>query len=1197
MFSTFATFELRSWLRSPMPWIFLVLFGLLCFGGTVSDQLTIGGSFGNVHKNAPFVAQNWYAVFSLMGLLLITAFLNTAAIRDYERQMSQIVFSKPIGKAGYYFGHFFGAFLICIIPMLGVSLGMWTGVAANSAFDWLNANRFGPFEIQGHLQGLLVLTIPNLLFAGGILYAVAVNTRSTLYSFITSAALLVGYIVAGTLLKDIKNETIAALLDPFGFGAFSIATKYWTVDDKNTQTMGFEGLLLINRLIWMGVGILALFIGYMRFDFSEKKSGGKKQKSLEKDADDTFRKPLGAIPAVAPESGAMSTLRQFFSQFKTEMLGMVRSTAFILLALLALLNCVPNLLFANEGYGTHELPVTYTMINLIRGSFYLFTIIIMVYFSGAIIWKERTHGMNDITDALPTKNWTLYLGKYASVLGLMFILQLVVMLAAICAQAAMGYTRFEVGTYVRELLLMDMLGFAFTLALSFLVHALSPNMYLGFFIVVILLIANIFGWSAIKMESNMLKFAGTPSYILSDFYGYQPYLSTLFWFHGYWALFCALLAVAAILFWPRGRMSSWRERFSNAKLEWRNYRWVGFGALGLWMLFGGWTYYNTQVLNKYYNSGQTEKFQYEYESLYKQYQGRIQPRVYEVKYDIDLHPENRSVIVNGIFQTRNIYRHNIDTLWVNLPEYGRFTLENPRLKPLLDDSIHHFRMYRFEPSLAPGDSLTLTFTTSFKPKGFENEVTWSRVVQNGTFIENTQVIPIFGYQEQNELSDKNRRKQYNLPEKTRRPLLNRQDTLHRMEAYIGLNSDWVNVETIIRTAPDQVALGPGSLLREWTENGRRCFQYKLDHASFNFYSFLSARYEVARRTWNGVSLEVYYHKDHNVNVERMLTAMQKSLEYYTKNFGPYYHKQCRIVEFPRFSNFAQSFPGTMPYSEGVGFIQDFKDPDKDIDMMFYVAAHEIGHQYWGHQECAALMQGGEMLVETFAQWSALMVMEHAYGRDQMRKFQRYEMDRYLRGRGRESERELSLARCEGQGYIHYNKGSVQMYHLKELIGEDRVNAAVRTFLEKFRYAQPPYPVSLDALDEFYAQTPDSLDYVVKDLFEDITLFENRCREASAKDLGNGQWEVKIKVEAAKFKSDELGKQTEVPLNDYIEIGAFAAPESGKTYGKTLYRQRVKITQAEQWFTFTVPEKPEKAGVDPFSLIVDRNPEDNMKDVE
>lgn len=1197
MFSTFAKFELRSWLRSPMPWIFMLLFGLLCFAGTISDQVTIGGSFGNVHKNAPFVAQSWYGMFSLLGLLLVTAFLNTAAIRDFERQTSQIVFSKPIRKSGYYFGHFVGAFLICIIPMLGVSLGMWTGAGLNGTFSWLNENRFGPFELQGHLMGLLVMTIPNLLFAGGILYAVAMNTRSTLYSFVAAAAMLVGYIVAGNLLQDIKNENLAVLLDPFGFRAFSVATKYWTVDDKNTLALGFEGKLLLNRLIWMGVGIAGLIIGYLRFDFSEKKAGAKRTKPAAQAEEAYGLKNLGAVPAVAPEQGAVVVLRQFWSQFKAEWLGIVRSTAFILLALLGLLNCVPNLFYANESYGTHELPVTYTMINMIRGSFYLFTIIIMVYFSGAVIWKERTSQMNDITDALPTKNWTMMLGKFGAVLGLMFVLQLVVMLAAIAAQAMLGYHRYEIGTYVRELLIMDLLGFAFTLALSFLVHALSPNMYLGFFIVIILLIANSFGWGALKVESNMVQFSGTPSYILSDFYGYRPYLSGLVWFHGYWALFCALLGVAAILFWPRGRASSIAERLHNARLEWRDYRVFGLCAAGLWLATGAWTYYNTQVLNTYTNSGQTERRQYEYEKNYKQFEGRLQPRVYDVKYDIDLYPEKRSLHVTGIFKARNINTKAIDTLFVNVPQNGRFTLEHTRLKLLQNDSTHRFRLYRFEPALAPGDSITLSFTTNFDPKGFENEVSWGRIVQNGTFFDNTDIIPIFGYSAQGEISDKNTRKKFNLPEKTRSPKLNRQDTLHRMDAYIGLNSDWVNVETVIRTAPDQIALGPGSLVREWTENGRKCYQYKLDHASFNFYSFLSAQYEVARRNWNGVQLEVYYHKDHHFNVERMLHAMERSLDYFTKNFGPYYHKQCRIVEFPRFAEFAQSFPGTMPYSEGIGFIQDFKDPDKDIDMMFYVSAHEIGHQYWGHQECGAQMQGSEMLVETFAQWSALMVMEHEYGRDQMRKFLRYEMDRYLRGRGREAEREMPLTTCEGQGYIHYNKGSVQMYHLKELIGEEQVNAALRAFLAKFRYAPPPYPVSLDALDEFYAHTPDSLDYVVKDLFEDITLFENRCREASLKDLGNGRWEVKIKVEAAKFKSDELGRQTEVPLNDYLEIGAFAAPESGKTYGKTLYRQRVKVTQPEQWFTFVISEKPEKAGVDPFSLVVDRNPEDNMKELK
>jgi ABC-2 type transport system permease protein len=1200
MFATFFAFEIKSWVRSPMPWIFLFVFALMTFGATVSDNVSIGGSYGNVWKNAPFVAQNWYNVFSVMSLLLSVAFLNGSAVRDFENNTAQIIFSSPISKAGYYFGHFTGALVAALIPLLGVSLGMWLGAAIGPAMGWIEAERLGAFEVQSHIHAYLTFVIPNLIFSGGILYTVSVLTRNTMYAFIAAVVLLVGYIVARNLMQDIKNEAIAGLLDPFGLQPFQIVTKYWTVDDKNHQFATlFSPGILANRLLWMGIGLAVLVAGYFRFDFSEKvKKQSRKKMALVDQSDSIALHSLGTLPKVTPTVGVSTTFSQLWSQLRTDFFGIIKSTPFILLTFIGLLNSCASMAFATQNYGTHELPVTYSMVDIIRGSFYLFVVAIMAYFSGMLVWKERNAKVNEIYDALPTKTWTAWVAKFGSIVGIIAILNTVAIISAVVAQTLYGYDRYEIGVYFRELLVLDLLGFAFTAALFMLIHVLSPNMYLGFFICIVALALNSFVWGAVHISSNMVQFGSTPEYTYSDFFGYAPYVTGLAWFNGYWALFSVLLAVAAICFWPRGKESGWRKRLSLAAQEWKSYRWAGGIAFVVWLATAGFVYYNTKILNTYQSDKTAESRQVRYEKDYKKLEHAPQPRIYSVKYDIHIFPESRSCEADGQYWVRNKHERPLDSLLVQTPAGDlQFSLQNERLSLLLNDSMVDFRIYRIEPALAPGDSMLLKFRTVYRPKGFENELQVSQIVQNGTFFNNTEISPSFGYQPGGELLDKNKRKEHGLPEKSRMPALNPADSAARMNSYLGSDADWVTVETTISTSANQIAIAPGTLLKEWTDGNRRHFHYKLDHKAWNFYSFMSAEYEVAREEKNGIQYEVYYHKDHAVNVPRMLKSMQKSLEYYTTHFGPYYHKQCRIIEFPRIASFAQAFPGTMPYSESIGFIENYRADEDDIDMVYYVVAHEMGHQYWAHQAAGANMQGAEMTTETFAQYSALMVMEQEYGRDIMRKFLEYELDRYLGDRGRERLKELPLGKCENQGYIHYRKGSHVMYYLKEMIGEESVNKALRVYLERYRYADAPFPTSVDVVSEFSTQTPDSLKYIIQDLFWDITLFDNKTTAATMKDLGNGQWEVTMQVESHKLKADELGKETEVHVNDWIDIGAFAAPEGDKKYGKTLYRQRVNIRQKDNTYTFVVAEKPDKAGIDPFSLMIDREPKDNVKEVK
>lgn len=1196
MFKTFFTFELKSLLRAPLPWIFCFVIALLVFFATISDNIQIGGSYGNIWKNAPFVVQNFYAVMSIFSLLLVTAFMNISALRDFENNTSQIIFASPVQKSGYFFGHFAGAVLVAMIPLLGVSLGVFAGTFANSIFHWMEPERFGAFTLKGHFEAILIFVLPNILFAGSIVFAISALTRKTTYAYVATLALLVAYIASGTLLRDLKNENIAMLLDPFGIRTFSILTKYWTVEERNTQALGLTGMMLWNRLIWIAVGLSVLVAAYFKFTFSEKAEKVKKSKVV-KEEDKTFVfSQLSDYPRIAPSKGIATQWSQFWTQFKTDFKGIVRSTPFFLLLLIGLSNMIPGMLSADESYGGKTLPVTYHIIDSIRGSFYLFLISMLSYFTGILVWKERNAKVNEIYDTLPTRNWTIWLGKFASMAAIVFLLLCLTISIGVATQMAKGYSGIEMGVYCSELLIEDYLSFLGMIALALFIQTLSPNMFLGFFLVVVFNIANAFAWSALHIDTNMVRFGAVPRHIYSDFYGYAPYLQGKIWFNLYWALFAGLLAVVSTVYWVRGKDTDWKNRFRLGKIEWKNYRFAGLGLLVLWLGTASFVYYNTKVLNTFKTAKEVEVSQVEYEKSFKQYKNLPLPRVFDVKLNIDIFPESRSVSIKGDYWVKNKNTKAIDTIFLNHPEHAKLVLSNERISSIYQSENGRVTFYKISPALAPGDSMKLQFAADFQPKGFENEVKFKEVAQNGTFFNNAEFAPMFGYQADNEITDKNDRKSYGLPEKSRMPALNRDDLANRQDAYIAMNADLVNLETTISTSSDQMAIAPGSLLKSWQANNRNYYTYKLDHPSANFSAFISAKYEVAKREWNGISLEVYYHKSHAYNVDRMLNSIQKSLEYYTKNFAPYTHKQCRIIEFPRIADFAQSFPGTMPYSEGIGFISDYSDPEA-IDKVFYVVAHEMAHQWWAHQECGAAMQGGEMTVETFAQYSALMVMEKEYGRDAMRKFMEYEMDNYLRGRGRESLKELPISKCERQGYVHYDKGSVVMYNLKEMIGEDKVNLALRTFLEKFRYKGAPYPTSIDAIDEFEKQTPDSLKYIIKDMFYDITLFDNKTKEATCKKLDNGKYEVTIQLETTKFKGDELGKETEVAVNDYIEIGAFAKPEKGKKYGKTLYRKLVHINDKNNTLTFVVDELPEKAGIDPFSLLIDRMPKDNLKEIK
>jgi len=777
------------------------------------------------------------------------------------------------------------------------------------------------------------------------------------------------------------------------------------------------------------------------------------------------------------------------------------------------------------------------------------------------------------------------------------LLQAVLMLCGIGLQASKGYFRFQPWLYVQALFGIDLVNYWILCAFALAVHSVVNHKYVGHFVMIVYYVLLLFA-SQLGLEHNLYKFGNVPDAVYSDINGWGHFMPRVRAFQAYWGAASLGLLVGAYLLWTRGTVSSWRERalLARARLNAPTLMLAALACVAFAGL-GGWIFYNTNVLNVYESSADGQRRQVDYETTYKRFAAEPQPKITAVDVNVDLYPREQRVRMHGSYALVNRGEAPVTVLQLNFAAGQALAIQRLELgvpNQLIENNVRlGVRRYQLAEPLAPFAATTLAFDLELPTHGFTNEGSNTAVVYNGSFVNGRLLLPSFGYDAHAELERDQDRRKYGLAPKER--LLDRDDPKGLMINGLDKDADYVAFETTLSTDADQIAIAPGYLQREWTEAGRRHFHYKMDAPIANFFSFQSGRYEVRKDVWHrddgtsaaDVPIEIYYQKGHEFNLDSMLAATKAALSYNSQHFGPYQYRQFRIIEFPRYASFAQSFPNTIPYSEAIGFIARV-DPDdpKDIDYPYYVTAHEAAHQWWGHQVMSGDVQGGSMLVESLAQYSALMVMRDKVGPARMRKFLAYELNRYLLGRATEQKKELPLSRVEDQPYIHYAKGSLVMYLLADYLGEARLNQAIRNFRDRHAFKGPPYPSTSEFVADVRAVTPPEMQYLIDDLFERIVIYDNRATRASAKPLPGGRYEVSVTVVAKKRVADALGKESDAPLADLIDIGVI------DDKGEPIAIERHRIDLAESSFKFTIDRRPAKAGIDPLNKLIDRKLGDN-----
>ncbi|MCA9003427.1 MAG: hypothetical protein KDB61_15995, partial [Planctomycetes bacterium] len=294
--------------------------------------------------------------------------------------------------------------------------------------------------------------------------AIAAVTRRTAATFVGAIGIIVAYSIAGTLLGDLDNERVAVLVDAFGIGTFANLTKYWTVSERNAQYLPLTGTLLLNRAIWVALAMSFLAVGLRVFRFTVEETGVRRWRRGRKVAPPEMEPVLhllGPLPSPTLSFTAATHLRQMLSQARVDFFGILKSVPFGVIMFIGVTNAGFALWQANTFYGLTAWPVTYRMVDLIRSTMYLFTVIVMVLYTGELVWKERTARLDEVHDALPHPIWVTAVGKLLAMMGLIAAVQVAAMAMGMVGQLAHGYTNLEVDVWVKEMLVLDLLGFFF----------------------------------------------------------------------------------------------------------------------------------------------------------------------------------------------------------------------------------------------------------------------------------------------------------------------------------------------------------------------------------------------------------------------------------------------------------------------------------------------------------------------------------------------------------------------------------------------------------------------------------------------------------------------------------------------------------------------------------------------------------------
>jgi len=1086
MFSQIFLFEIRYRLRRPAFYIyFLLVFGFAAIGFSQ-------GNFGGAEKeviNSPHLLAGFCATISIFLMLVSSAIMGTPLYRDLEHNTKEYYLAYPITKAGYFWGRFLGSFVFVLAVAAGAVLGARLGCWAGPVFGWTPVTRYGANHLAYYLNPFLILILPTLFFTSALFFGLVAIFRNVKVIYSSGLFFFLGYILANFFMHNIRDNTIIYLSDPFLQNAMRLSGSGHSADQLNHDVVRLSGLVLYNRLIWVGVGTAVLGLTWWRFSFERFFSG-----RASKDKRTKHPSPRAILADFKPHVQLHGSYyrRTLASLTRIELLNIIRDNYFWII--LSGGYIFLSFVFAHGpgSFDVHDYPRTVFFVDAFSDIFIFFIFLIIAFYTGETVHREKLTRFATINDALPPPDWLLNLAKLLSLCILAAFLALTPMLIGLPVQLLKGYTHFNLPQYFSSTVVIILPRLILMVFFCYAVQLIANNKFAGHGITITVWISMfclyVFGY----FDYVQLLYSYTPQVWASDMDGIGHMAGPILWFNTYWTLGGGLLIILGGLFFARGVPRSAGERLRLAHQRFHGVTRVSAITLLLaFLAVGAYTYYNISYLNEFTTHWENNERKALSEKALKRYASLPIPWVTRLKINVDLYPDKQREETNAWLTVMNKTSRPIDTLLIDgdgldfgisqngttlpytCPLYyprAKFSLFRPSKEP------SDYRLYILPHTLQPGDTTQFQVHSLLAFHGFQNRLYGANALHNGTFTSGN--LPGLGYDEGDELGNNEIRRAHGLPEK-KWPDIPWNDSINQRTQTTGVNADRVAYDLTVSTSAGQTIAASGHLDREWISGDRHYYHFVQEspgiYPPVAMLSTHSAKWSDTVQLENGriVRLEIDYHPQHNINLKHLQSGMKDALQYYSRIFGPYPYDRLTLAESPAYARRDMSTPTVIYISEPEGWNADLR-PRESWDYLYYVMALQVAHQWWGNTVVPNNTLASRTIDLGISRYAALQLL--AQQPDSTNRKRALEFLGWDYGWGHRTNFDGERPLLTANKWYQWDDGtSFQLLALAKAIGADSVNGALREFYSRWSLRPTgPYPGVHDLYNTLVAHLTDSL---------------------------------------------------------------------------------------------------------------------------